>query len=120
MCDDDIITAKAMLDAGRLPWAGFICHLVIEKALKAVIVNKTNETPPKIHDLRSLAKLANIIKTLSDEQLDLLDELNPLQIEARYPEYKSKIAATLTPEKCHALFQKVEEFVCWTKITLEK
>ena len=103
MCDDDLITAKAMLDARRLLWMGFICHLVAEKALKAVIAEKSHEIPPKIHDLKTLAKRSGIVDSLSDEQLTLLEQLNPLQIEARYPEHKDKISATLTLEKCQKI-----------------
>jgi len=114
-CDDDLITAKAMLDAKRLLWAGFVCHLVVEKALKAVITEKIGEIPPKIHDLKALAKRGGIIDSLSDKQLDLLELLIPLNIEARYPEYKEKMSKTLTFEKCQQLYDETEEFVCWIK-----
>jgi len=120
MCDDDLVTAKAMLDAGRLLWMGFICHLVAEKALKAVITEKTNDVPPKIHDLRTLAKRGGLMSDLSDEQLDLLEQLNPLQIEARYPEHKDKLSATLTFEKCQKIYGITEEFLCWIKQQLGK
>ena len=119
MCDD-LITAKAMLDARRLLWMGFICHLVAEKAFKAVMTEKTNEVPPKIHDLRTLAKRSGLLGDLSDEQQDLLEQLNPLQIEARYPEYKDKIATTLTLDKCQKIYSETEAFLCWIKQRLEK
>jgi len=115
MCDDDLITTKAMLDAGRLLWAGFICHLVAEKALKAVIANKTNETPPKIHNLRKLAEMGGIFGDLSEAQRGLLKKLMPLHIEARYPEYKQKIKETLTTEYCGDIFAETEAFLCWIK-----
>ncbi|MCL2426597.1 MAG: HEPN domain-containing protein [Oscillospiraceae bacterium] len=115
-----MVTAKAMLNAKRLLWMGFICHLVAEKALKAVFTESTDEIPPKIHDLRTLAKRGGIIGDLSDEQLDLLEQLNPLQIEARYPEYKDKISATLTLEKCQKLYTDTEDFLCWIKQKLDK
>ncbi|MDR3263217.1 MAG: HEPN domain-containing protein [Clostridiales bacterium] len=44
-----------------------------------------------------------------------MDELNPLNIEARYPEYKEQIAKTLTPERCKAIIAKTEELLCWIK-----
>jgi len=117
---DDLITAKAMLDAKRLLWSGFICHLVAEKALKAVIADKTDELPPKIHDLKVLAKRGGVMDDLSEEQLALLEQLNPLQIEARYPEHKDKVAQTLTPEKCQKIFSETEGFLCWIKQRLDK
>jgi len=120
MCDDDLVTAKAMLDAGRLLWMGFICHLVAEKALKAVIAEKIDEVPPKIHDLKTLAKRSKLMSDLSGKQLDLLEQLNPLQIEARYPEHKDKISATLTFEKCQKIYSDTERFLCWIKQQLGK
>ena len=66
-----------------------------------------------------MASLSGIFGELNDEQLDLLDKLNPLQIEARYPEYKSKIAASLTKKYCEELLKETEEFLCWIKQKLE-
>ena len=99
---------------------GFICHLIVEKTLKAVITENINEFPPKIHDLKSLAKHGNLLNILSNEQLDLLEQLNPLQIKARYPEYKNKISEALTLMKCHKIYTDTEEFLCWTKHRLNK
>ncbi len=52
----------------------FICHLTIEKLLKAFIVEKTNTFPPKSHNLTRLAELAEI--DVSADQIRLLEELN--------------------------------------------
>ena len=120
LCDDDLITAKAMLDAGRFSWMGFICHLVVEKALKAVLADKTNEVPPKIHDLRRLAILGSIFDSLQDEQRELLKTLMPLHIEARYPEHKEKVKESLTLEYCQNILAQTEEFLCWIKTQLGK
>jgi len=120
MCDEDLLTAKAMLSARRLLWVGFLCHIIVEKALKAVIAEKTNDIPPRIHDLKSLAKRGEIASDLSSGQLDLLEQLNPLQIEARYPEYKDKISATLTLDICKKLLSDTEVFLCWIKQQLGK
>jgi len=120
MCDEDLITAKAMLDAKRFLWAGFILHITAEKALKAMIAEKTNAIPPRIHDLISLAKKSGLSADLSDKQLDLLEQLNPLQMEARYPEYKNKVAATITLEICQKLYNETEELLCWIKMKLDE
>ena len=62
IADYDIETASAMLKTGRYLYVGFMCHQVIEKALKAVIARncKEGEMPPKIHHLLKLADLANL------------------------------------------------------------
>jgi HEPN domain-containing protein len=120
LAEDDLKTVQWLLKGERLLPAGFFCHLIAEKALKAAIEHNTCEIPPKIHDLKKLAKRSDIFKFLSDEQLKLLIELEPLQIEGRYPEHKERIAKMLTLEKTEQLFKETEEFLCWIKKELEK
>ena len=120
LCDDDMITAKALFEKERLLHMGFFCHLIAEKALKAILASQTDESPPKIHNLITLAKHSGIITELSEEQLNLLEQLNPLQIEARYPEHKDKIAGTLTKEICKKLCHETEVFLCWIKRKLDR
>jgi HEPN domain-containing protein len=54
----DLDTADAMFKAGRFLYVLFCCQQAIEKALKAVIVKKTGELPPRIHNLLRLAETA--------------------------------------------------------------
>jgi HEPN domain-containing protein len=118
LCDDDMKAAKAMYKSKNFLWMGFICHLIAEKALKAVIASITNEIPPKTHDLLKLASKTDVCSELPDEYKRLLSKLTPLQIEARYPEYKEKIAAELTKSYCDILLKETEGFLCWTKSKL--
>ena len=120
LCDDDVKAAKAMLKTKNFLWAGFICHLVAEKALKAAIANITNEVPPKTHDLPKLADKTDIYGDMSEDYKRLLNKLTPLQIEARYPEYKERIAALLTEKYCGKLLEETEGFLCWIKGKLRK
>ena len=45
------------------------------------------EVPLKIHSLSRLAERTGLDKQLSEEQLDFIDKLEPLNIEARSPDY---------------------------------
>ena len=49
------------------------------------------EVPLKIHSLSRLAERTGLDKQLSEEQLDFIDKLEPLNIEARYPSYKERL-----------------------------
>ena len=120
LCNDDLITAKALLDAKRPLHMGFFCHLIAEKALKAVIASITDDVPPRTHDLRKLAMLGNLLDDLSAEQRTLMEKLLPLHIEARYPEYKIKMLETLTTDYCKQILSETEAFLCWIKRRLEK
>ena len=118
LCEDDVKAASAMLKSKNYLWTGFICHLIAEKALKAAIANITNEIPPKTHDLPRLAGKTNLRDDISEEHMLLLKKLMPLQIEARYPEYKEKISALLTEVYCAKLVNDTEDFLCWIKAKL--
>jgi len=114
LADYDIETARAMLQTKRLLYVGFMCHQTAEKALKAVITNN-NDAPPKIHGLMKLAQLGEVYDTMSEGQKDLLDTLDPLNIAARYPEQKAKLAAMLTLETCKNILAETEALLCWIK-----
>ena len=120
LCVDDLATAKVLLESKRLLHMGFFCHMIVEKALKALIVDRTDEIPPKIHDLQKLAVRGKIFDSLSEEQFAFIDKLTPLQIEARYPEHKETIASTLTVDTCQNILTETEAFLCWIKRQLEK
>ena len=98
--------------AAALPYA--------EKALKAAVANSTNEAPPKTHDLPKLADKTDIYEGMPQEYKKLLNKLTPLQIEARYPEYKEKLTALLTENYCAILLGETEGFLCWIKEKLGK
>lgn len=89
LADYDFETAQAMLDTRRYLYVGFMCHQTIEKALKAVIAEQ-GHFPPKVHNLALLSDKAGMTLKLTDEQVRFIAELNPLNIESRYPTYKEK------------------------------
>ena len=117
LTDYDIQTAKVMLDGGRYLYVGFMCHQVIEKALKAIIARDCaeDELPPKIHNLIKLANKASLYEKMSAEQLEFIDAMNPLNVEARYPDYKNRIAANLSAESCKQIIEGTEALLCWIK-----
>lgn len=55
---------------------------------------------------------------MSDEQLDFIDELEPLNIEARYPSYKERLMKSLTADSCKELFKQTDELRLWIKSKL--
>jgi HEPN domain-containing protein len=118
--DEDVTTVKCLLNGKRLLPATFFCHLIAEKALKAAVEDFTEKSPPKIHKLKKLAVIGNLYDSLSKEHLDLFDELEPFQIEARYSEYKDQVSKTLDYQKCKQIFKETEGFLCWIKKKLGK
>lgn len=80
----DLETAKSLYRSRRYIYTVFMCHLAIEKALKAFVVKKTEKAPPKTHNLISLLKLGNVV--LTTEQVKYISRLSLAGIITRYPE----------------------------------
>ncbi len=111
----DLETAEAMLISKRYLYVGFMCHQAVEKILKAYFTKTKEDTPPFIHNLKSLANKSDIYQEFTEEQKDLIDELIPLNIEARYPTYKEKLLKSLSNEKCELLIKQTLELCNWIK-----
>lgn len=77
----DIKTAQYNLEGNISDAAIFYAQQSTEKALKALLLKKTNKFP-KIHDLIKLAKLVKAPK----EIIELCSKINPSYIASRYPD----------------------------------
>ena len=115
LSDYDLETALAMFETKRYLYVGFMCHQVIEKIFKAFFSKLKTETPPYTHKLIYLAQIGEFDDLLSEEQIDFVLEVEPLNIEARYPEYKERIAKRLTPSYCEMLIIKTKALQQWIK-----
>lgn len=114
----DFESAESLYRAGKYDWCLFICHIVIEKALKAAFVKtNNNQLPPKIHNLVRLAELSPI--GFSEDAIDLLDKINDFNLEARYPDYKFSFYEICTEEFTSEYFVKVKELLEWIKSRLQ-
>ena len=113
--DEDLKVAKTMLENRYHLYTGFMCHQVIEKIFKASYVKLKNDTPPYIHSLLRLAELTGLYDLFSDDQKSFLSIINPLNIEARYPDYKERMAKGLTDERCKQIFEQTKRLQQWIK-----
>ncbi len=118
MADYDFDTAKAMLATKRYLYVAFMCHQTIEKMLKAYWSNVLEEPPLKIHSLSRLAEKSGLDKYMTEEQTDFIDELEPLNIEARYPSYKERLMKSLTAGRCEDLIRQTDKLRIWIKSKL--
>jgi HEPN domain-containing protein len=104
----DLESAKAMLDSGRYFFVVFICHLTVEKLLKAVIVERQAIEPPKIHNLIDLATRGAI--AIPAEHRTLVNELDNMGVVTRYPDGRRALADTLTDTRVKSLYERTVEF----------
>ena len=115
LSDNDMVVAETLIKNGHNLYAGFMCHQAVEKIAKGYYAKVKNSTPPFKHDLEYLTQQSGLYSMLSEEQISFLEILNPLNIEARYPDYKNKIAQYLTNEKTRDIFGKTKELLLWIK-----
>lgn len=115
LSDYDLETAEAMLKSKRYLYVGFMCHQTIEKIFKAYYTHIKKETAPFSHSLSYLAKNGEFYQLFSDSQKDFIDQIEPLNIEARYPSHKERVLKSLTEAKCIQIIQKTKEIQSWIK-----
>ena len=118
MANYDLKTAQSMFDAKRYPYALFMCHLSIEKLLKAIIVRQTNEHAPYTHNLIELGKNTEI--DFTEEQRNLLADLKEFNLEARYPEWKKDFYKKANHNYTKQYLLKTEILFKWLKKYLKK
>ncbi|MCY7410095.1 MAG: HEPN domain-containing protein [Chitinophagales bacterium] len=109
MSDYDLETADAMLRTKRFLYVAFMCHQSIEKALKACCVFIKSDTPPYTHNLSRLCEWCGIDKQLSEEHLNLISELEPFKIEARYPTYKEALLKLISFERREKILDETKK-----------
>lgn len=89
-----ILSAKILIEKQRYLHGLFLCHLSIEKALKAHVVKSLEEIPPRTHNLIYLADLAKI--EVSENYLVFMGILMNYQLQGRYPDYNIRIPEKIT------------------------
>ena len=115
LSNEDFVVAETLLKNGHNLYAGFMCHQAVEKIFKGYFAKVKNDTPPFKHDLEFLAQQSGLYELLNEGQISFIEKLNPLNIEARYPDYKNKLAQYLTNERTQSIFSQTKELLQWTK-----
>lgn len=70
----DLETAQVLLRAQRWDATSLFAQQAVEKAFKAMLVRKGEESPPRIHDLVVLARRAGAPATLEREPAYGIDQ----------------------------------------------
>jgi len=109
MAEYDLATAKQMLKTGRFVYVIFMCHLAIEKTMKAIVCEEINKVPPKTHDLIYLIFLGEI--ELSAGLLDFVGAINNAGVVTRYPEDLAKLISSYPEEIAEKYFDSTLEVI---------
>lgn len=84
--EHDYQTMLFLFKSRRYPDSLFYGHIVLEKILKALVVQDIQDEAPKIHDLVELSKKACL--DLSKDELAYLKIVNRFNMRTRYPDVK--------------------------------
>ena len=107
----DLETARHMLKTGRYLYVVFMCHLALEKMLKAHVELHEDKFPPKIHDLKTLLERTGV--EIPDALASIIKELDHASIPTRYPEDLKSILTSYTKEYCSGILKQTEETLQW-------
>ncbi len=114
----DLETARSLLKSKRYLYVAFLCQQCIEKLLKGYIASKGGE-PPFIHNLERLAEVAGLLDDLTQNRKNLLADINPFYIKARYGEYKESMSKICTADVAQNIMTGTEDFFSWLRVELK-
>jgi HEPN domain-containing protein len=109
----DIRTAEYMLKAGRYIYVLFMCHLSVEKLLKALYEAVLEKIPPKTHNLIYLSKSIGL--EIPEKFLSTIESLNDLSIVTRYPEDMDSLIKAFKKERVAEYLNRTKALLRWLR-----
>ncbi len=113
LTDYDLETAQHMLATGRYLYVVFLCHLALEKLLKAHVAEVTQSLPIKTHDLIYLVKKSEL--ELSQQHLDFVGKINTASIPTRYPDDLQRSLKEYPKKVAEDYLNQTTELIQWLK-----
>ncbi|MBI2995421.1 MAG: HEPN domain-containing protein [Candidatus Melainabacteria bacterium] len=115
--EKDLLLAKRNVDSKDFPeLIAFHLQQAVEKVLKAYIKESIDKEPPKIHNLIGLLSISGI--ELNKEERLLLDDLNFVYTESRYPQSINELKEFLESINLMELYNRTERLIEWIKAKL--
>jgi len=113
----DLETAEQMFNAERYIYTMFMCHLALEKILKAKVEEITGKTPPKTHNLRYLVKLSALEPP--EEIFHFISKLSDVSIPTRYPEDFFELKKSYNKKAAKTYLLQTKEAFEWIRKSLK-
>ena len=117
---EDLEVAESNHSNGYWLYAAFLCHQSLEKVLKAYYQATHDDGPPYTHNHIRLLNVCGLIDELSEEQLRFIARIEPMYIEARYPEQKAAAARTLSRDASLYFMKQTKELKQWIERRLHE
>ncbi len=113
LSDYDLETARHMLATGRFLYVVFMCHLSLEKMLKAHVTEVMQTIPQKTHDLIYLIKKSGL--EIPQEYLEFVGKINTASIPTRYPDDLQRALKDYPRPIAQEYLQHTESVLQWLK-----
>jgi HEPN domain-containing protein len=107
----DLKTAKSIFKGGRNVYSVFMCHLAVEKMLKAKITEFAEKMPPKTHDLLLLLRLSGL--EVPKENQVILQKLSGLSVPIRYSDDFRAIHQSYSRKEMENIIAETERMIKW-------
>ncbi len=107
----DLETARYMLTTRRYLYVVFMCHLALEKMLKAHVTENLQTIPPRSHDLIYLISRSAL--TLPDTFLEFIGKINNASILTRYPDDLKQALQEYPRSVVKSYLEQTEEIIQW-------
>jgi HEPN domain-containing protein len=92
----------------------FMCHLAIEKMLKAHLAHRyPDDVPPKIHNLINLAQRTGI--ALPENLKDFFQRIDNVSVATRYPEDLRTLSKEFNRETTKHILADTKRMIKWLK-----
>ena len=114
----DLDTAEHLFNTERYVYTIFMCHLALEKILKAKIEEITDKTPLKTHNLRYLIKLSTLEPP--DYMFNFLSKLSDVSIPTRYPDNFDELLKSYDKKAANTYLTQTKEAFKWIKKSLKQ
>ena len=111
-------TAEDLFKTKHYDSSLFFCHLTLEKILKGLVVQRTHQSAPYLHDLEKLAVYAGLL--LDDELRSQLRIISTFNIAARYDDIKINFYQRCTEKYATTHLAMTKKIYIWLKKSYQK
>jgi HEPN domain-containing protein len=119
LASNDLELAKELLERkGKVYYSAHFCHQAIEKLLKAIIAECSNEMPLPTHNFKLLLNQAKL-KDIPETKKKFIFSLTPHYIGTKYPEDIALLYKQYTRRFAQRLYQQTAEVFKWLRAKLK-
>ena len=94
-----------------------MCHLSVEKVLKAIVVKRVRKSAPKTHDLLYLASLAGV--EIPKDHASIMAHLNEASVPTRYPEDMSRLVKSYNKRAAERYLRETKDLLKCLRAQIE-